>query len=138
MNPLLAVLGILMLLPGLCGTYFLGLTFSEGYASTEANIYMAMFLAVAVPSIQIGCHGLWLLARDSDKGWLRSLTRAAGWFGAFAAAVLIIRFVMIGLKEGGAESLMLTSLAGFVIAVVPFLLGGLKAIRIDRGRGGAK
>ncbi len=133
MNPIIAVTGALLLLPGLCGTFFFGLTLLPGNGSREEQDYMSLFMAVAVPSIQIGCLGLWLMARESANETFRSATRFAGWFGAIAAAIMIVRFVLLANRQNDSFVNWLGFVAiGAAIAILPFLIGGFLAIRLPK------
>ena len=139
MKPLLAVLGVLLLLPGLCGTFYFTAALLDTMARSTSDPYAIIIFAIAVPSIQAGCLGLFLLARESTNTALRTAAKIAGWFGALAAAALIAYFVARAPTEvhGFEDGVMFAGLA-LIAAVLPVLIGGLQAIRIDRGRGGAK
>lgn len=131
----LALLGLLMLLPGLCGSFFLGVSLLDPSSSAEAQAYMTMFISIAIPSIQLSCFLLWLMARKSDVPWFRKMTRIAGWFGAASAAYLLIRFAQLAMNENGAltDKAMIFGV-GLLIAGLPFLIGGLQALRLPQER----
>lgn len=127
----LAILGTIMLLPGLCGSFFLGISFLDQGTSAEARAYMTLFTSIAVPSIQLSCLLLWLIARNSDVVWFRKLTNFAGWFGAAAALILVFNYIRMAFIESDTlqDRAMVISI-GLLIAGVPFLIGGLPAIRL--------
>lgn len=127
----LVLLGIIMLVPGLCGSFFLGVSLLDSGTSTEAQAYMTMFSSIAVPSIQFSCFLLWLMARKSDVIWFRTLTHWAGWFGAATAAILLFNYVRMAMNENGTflDKAMIIGI-GLLIAGVPFLIGGLQAIKV--------
>ena len=129
----LIVLGILMLMPGLCGSFFLGMSFLDSGSSAEARAYMTIFSSFAVPSIQLSCLLMWLMARKSDVVRLRTLTRGLGWFGAAAAAVLVFDYAKMAMAESDTlpDRAMVIGI-GLLIAGVPFLFGGLLAIRLPK------
>ena len=139
MKPLLAVLGVLLLLPGLCGTFYFAAMTLDSMTRTTRDPYAIIIFAIAVPCIQAGCLGLFLLARDSDNTALRTFTKSAGWFGAAAAAALLWHFAAMAPTEVHAfeDGILFAGLA-LIAAVLPFLIGGLQAIRIDQRREGAK
>ena len=132
-NVWLIVFGVLMLLPGLCGSFFLGMSFLDSGSSAEARAYMTIFSSFAVPSIQLSCLLMWLMARKSDVAWLRKLTRGLGWFGAAAAAVLVFDYAKMAMAESDTlpDRAMVIGI-GLLIAGVPFLFGGLLAIRLPK------
>ena len=135
MKPLLAVLGVLLLLPGLCGSFYFAAAVLDTMSRSSNDPYAIIIFAIAVPSIQAGCLGLFLLARDSANAALRALTKAAGWFGAAAAAGLLLYFAARSPAEvHGFEDGAVFAGAALLTAVIPFLFGGYLAIRIDRGR----
>jgi hypothetical protein len=127
----LIVLGIIMLLPGLCGSIYLGLYMFDSRNSPEAQAYAILFASVAVPSIQLTCFLLWLISRKSDVVWFRTLTHWAGWFGAATAAALFLSYVQMAMNDRGplVDKAIIFGI-GLLIAGVPFLIGGLQAIRI--------
>ena len=139
MKTLLAVLGVLLLFPGLCGTFYFAAALLDTMARSTSDPYAIAVFAIAVPSIQAGCLGLFLLARDSANTALRTTTKVVGWFGAFAAAALAGYFVARSPSEvHGIEDGVMFFGFGIITAVLPFLLGGFQAIRIDRKQEQAK
>ncbi len=134
MNPLLAIVGVLLLFPGLCGVFYFGAAFLENLMPSPGNQgYDIAFLAFAVPSIHAGCLGLWLLSRGNQGPGLRAFTRYAGWFGALASLFLLWRFQVISPSETHStlEYLQFMGVA-LLLGGLPFLLGGLPAIRLPK------
>jgi hypothetical protein len=129
MKALQIIVGILLLFPGLCGTFFFAGSLLGQGTSAEARAYGSVFSAIAVPSIQLGCLGMWLLARHSTSKALRTFTRLAGAFGALAAASLL--FFVFKLSSDGSLSNTdwLVTIGSFTaLAIIPFLIGGLPAL----------
>jgi hypothetical protein len=92
---------------------------------------MTIFSSIAVPSIQLSCFLLWLMARNSDVVWFRKLTHYAGWFGAAAAVLLVLSYVQMAMDDRGGlmDKAMIIGI-GLLIAGVSFLIGGLQAIKV--------
>ncbi len=130
-NVWLVILGIIMLVPGLCGTFFLSVSFPDMSSSREARVYMVLFTTIAVPSIQLSCLLLWLIARQSDVTWFRKLTRGVGWFAAAAALILLAQYVQMAIKEPGTlrDKAAIVG-TGLLIAGLSFLVGGFLALRL--------
>lgn len=129
MKALQILVGIILLFPGLCGTFFFVASLLDQNLSSEARAYASIFSAIAVPAIQLGCLGLWLLAKDSVSRPLRIATRIAGLFGAFAAASLL--FFAFRLSSDGSLSntdWLVTMGSITALAIIPFLIGGLPAL----------
>ncbi len=129
MKALQILVGILLLFPGLCGTFFFGAGLLDQNLSGEARAYATLFSFIAVPAIQLGCLGLWLLSKDSLSRTLRIATRIAGLFGAFAAVSLLV-FVKRISSDGtlGSADWIITVGIGVALAVIPFLMFGLPAL----------
>ena len=127
----LILMGIILLLPGLCGSFFLFAGMSDPGTSAEARSYMVLFTSVAVPSIQLSCLLMWLLARNTDVVWFRNATRWLGWFGAATAVTLFFNYLRMAFSTGGTftDRAMIAGM-GLLIAGVPFLIGGLPAMRL--------
>ncbi len=134
MKLVLTILGALLLLPGLCGSFFFVLgTVGSFEGSAEARGYSLMFALVALPCIQAGCFGLWLLAKDSSNKMLRTATRAAGWLGALATVVFALRFTMeISPPTTDTGELIGMIIGGGVFASIPFWIGGWRALRLPK------
>jgi hypothetical protein len=130
----LIILGVLLLLPGLCGTFFFALgTWGSFEGSAEARGYALMFALFALPCIQAGCFGLWLLARDSASPALRAVTRAAGGFAALATMVFGVRFSMEISNEASNIGELIGMIAGgLLFASIPFWIGGWRALRLPK------
>lgn len=129
MKVLQIVIGIILLLPGLCGTFYFAASLLTFGSSAEARAYGSLFGAIAVPCIQIGCLGLWLLARHSASKALRTFTRLAGAFGALASASLL--YFAFKLSSDGSLShtdWLVTVGSISALAIIPFLIGGLPAM----------
>jgi hypothetical protein len=124
------IIGSLLLLPGLCGTLTFGMSFLVRIHSASAMSPPLMNTFVAVPAIQLGCLGLWLLSRTSETIWLRKFTRVCGWFAAFSTLVFVIRVTQFLLQPNSYVRLHLLSatVSYLVMAILPFLLGGLPAL----------
>ncbi len=129
MKALQIIIGIILLFPGLCGTFFFAGNLLGQGTSAEARAYGSVFSAIAVPSIQLGCLGLWLLAKDSASRLLRTATRIAGICGALASASLLY-FVIRLASDGslGNADWFATIGIGAALAIIPFLIGGLPAL----------
>jgi hypothetical protein len=129
MKALQIFIGIILLFPGLCGTFFFAGSLLGQGTSAEARAYGSVFSAIAVPCIQIGCLGLWLLARHSTSKALRTFTRLAGAFGALAAASLLYFVFKLSSDESLSNTDWLVTIGSFTaLAIVPFLIGGLPAL----------
>ncbi len=134
MNSLLATVGVLLLFPGLCGTFYFAAAFLENVMPSPGNQgYDVAFLAFAVPSIHAGCLGLWLLARGNKGPGLRAFTRGVGWFGALASLFLLWRFQAISPAETHSTFAYLQFMGvALLLGGLPFLLGGLPAILLPK------
>ena len=130
-NIWLIILGIVMLLPGLCGSFFLVVSFLDSGSSVEARSYAMVFTSIAVPSIQLSCLLLWLIARKSDVVWFRMLTHNLGWFAAATALILFVQYVQMAIEDRGTVWDKATTAGfGLLIAGLPFLIGGFLALRL--------
>lgn len=129
---LVAIVGSILLFPGLFGSFIfaIGILHSLG-SSAETRGYGLMFALYALPCIQAGCFGLWLLAKSSASPTLRLITSIAGWFGAAASVTMVLIFVRMAVEQGGTifDKAMFIG-GGLVIAGVTFLFGGLPAISV--------
>ena len=134
MKLVLTILGVLLLLPGLCGSFFFVLgTLGSFEGSAEARGYALMFALFALPCIQAGCFGLWLLAKDSASPALRAITRAAGWLAAAATLLFVIRFSMeIASPSTDTGELIGMIIGGGLFASIPFWIGGWRALRLPK------
>ena len=134
MKIVLTIIGALLLLPGLCGSFFFVLgTIGSFEGSAEARGYSLMFALVALPCIQAGCFGLWLLAKDSASPMLRTVTRAAGWLGALATVIFALRFSMeISPPSTDTGELVGMIIGGLLFASIPFWIGGWRALRLPK------
>jgi hypothetical protein len=128
---LMTIVGCILLLPGLCGT----LTFAVSLLGPSNPVFgisrALQVLVFTVPSIQLGCLGLWLLAVKSNKMWLRQLTHYAGMFGAFSFGLFLFCVIMLVcfspdffkfVNWSGPDRLVIP------LIVISFLLGGLPAL----------
>lgn len=89
-------LGILLLLPGLCGTAFMvgfGIDVTPRLSSPRHLGYSGIILIVAIPSMVLGCLGLWVL---NFKTGNRKIYRAMRWFGWLTLLVIILVAAYIG------------------------------------------
>ena len=134
MKLVLTILGVLLLLPGLCGSFFFVLGALGSFeGSAEARGYTLMFALFALPCIQAGCFGLWLLAKDSASPALRAITRAAGWLGGLATLLFVVLFTKeISMGSDHISDIIGMTVGGALFAAVPFWIGGWRALRLPK------
>lgn len=126
----LIVVGIALLLPGLCGTLFLGATgvdsLSRWAAGRGSDPYGIIVVIVAGVSIQIGCLGMAILARMTPKPGMVTASRIAGGIGLVSALIMAAYFIAdASATDYGDPSGVLLAAA---MVVVPFVAGGLPAL----------
>ena len=128
------IIGFIMLAPGICGSFFLAVSLADTIGVYVADSYaLLMFLMVSTPSIQIGCRGMWIIARESNKLWVFTATNVAGWFGAAAVTFFVIRYGTELFRHSPSTAATIgLGLFGLAIAIIPFLFGGLPAIRVKQ------
>lgn len=133
-NWVVMIFGGLLLLPGLCGSGFMALSFPEmvqDYVSGRGPPHMGELLPIfALPSMNIGCLGLWMLARTRSERWPTFVARGAAVF-TFAMTVWVYVWAQTGSAGNGfrfrmSEDFFVTLL----FCAAPLLVGALPALLV--------
>ena len=126
----LAVLGALLLLPGLCGAAFIGAASLEHVSrgTLRFSDYEEIVWVIAQPSLMAGCLGLFVLAKTMKKPALVKAARAAGWF-ALAATVVVCVFILYASRTGEGVPMALWFAFCFAVGGLPCLLMGRREKR---------
>ncbi|MFZ1772755.1 MAG: hypothetical protein WAT78_02220 [Rhizobiaceae bacterium] len=123
------IVGFILLLPGLCGSFFLLGSFAYLGSSGMDGAYAAFALYIAVPSIQLSCLFFWLMANFTNDAGLSDFTRSLGWFGAVTAGYLLLQASRGAFMESTTWSdFAIMGGIGLAVSILPFLIGGLPAI----------
>lgn len=127
----LAVLGGLLLLPGLCGAVFLGGTGVDhlNRGTVRFSDYEEIIWVLAQPSVMAGCLGLFILAKTMKKPALVKAARIGGWV-ALAVTAGACAFVLVASTRLG-EAATMALWFGFCFAIggLPGLLAWRRAGR---------
>ena len=129
----LAVLGALLLLPGLCGAVFMGGLLFEHLdrKSLEMGEFDLLVWLIAQPSYHFGCLVLYFIARQRGPGPWQSAARIAALAGLLAT-ILVIVLMVIALEKMPSAGI-LKGYAMFLAAFLgSFLVGGLPALLVGR------
>jgi len=133
-NWVVMIFGGLLLLPGLCGSGFMALSFPEmvqDYVSDRGPPHMGELLPIfALPSMNIGCLGLWMLARTRFERWPALVARG---FALFTFAMTVWVFVWAQAGQIGNSFRIRMDEDFFVIlliCVLPLLIGALPALLV--------
>ena len=123
----LAVLGALLLLPGLCGAAFVGVAGVDHVSRGTLRFsgYEEIVWVIAQPYMMLGCLGLFVLAKTMKKPVLAKAARIGGWF-ALVLTVAACVFVLTASTRFG-EAATMALWFGFC-----FLIGGLPGLLIGR------
>lgn len=132
----LIVVGVLMLLPGLCGTAVLGMlggdAFSRWFDGRGQDPYAILAVYIAGMSFQIGCVGLVLLLRQFPLRWLLVVTRVAGALGLAMGLFLAYSYLadtFFGTRQAPIEGMdivmMVVIFGGLLFGSIPALLARL-------------
>ncbi|MGL4490780.1 MAG: hypothetical protein ACRCU5_15180 [Rhizobiaceae bacterium] len=131
MRVFLIIIGIALLLPGMCGLVYVGAMLQYYFEFNRHDQYDLLVYLASVPGIHLGCLGLWILLKDSKNNFARGLTMFAGVLGTLASLLFIWRIydeVSPG-PEFVSDFYDLIGF-GFLASVVPFFVGALPALRV--------
>ena len=127
-NIWLIVLGIVMLLPGLCGAFFAGFGVFDHIRRATAQLadYEELVWIFAQPSVMLGCLGIFIVARSAHNVRYAQLA-------VYASVTALIFTLGIGAmffasdiqRRGSISGVTLTMCGIFVLA---FAIGGLPAL----------
>lgn len=128
------IAGCLLLLPGLCGAGFMALSFPDmmqDYLNDRGPAHMAEIVPYfALPSMNIGCLGVWMLARARSEQWPTLVARGCALL-TLAATVWVYIWAQAGSRSSGFRvSMDEDFLVTLLVCVGPLLIGALPAFLV--------
>lgn len=133
-NWIVLIVGGLLLLPGLCGSGFMAFAvpdMAKDFFNDRGPQHLAELVPiVALPSMNIGCLGLWMLARTRSEPWPSLVARG---FALFTFAMTIWVYIW-GQSGSTGSGLRIRMSEDFIVTLLvcagPLLLGALPALLV--------
>jgi hypothetical protein len=130
MRIVLGIIGFLLLIPGVCGVVFYGLGWADLIQRASWNFReFDVFWIFAVPSINIGILGFWLLAKSVAADWMVKASPAVAWIalGLNLAVILLMVVQPQDYPERLGETMTLSA-----IFIGTWLPGGLALLQLRK------